>query len=72
MTDREVGRWACDKCGQTIVAVGTRDHSFRGTGAYMGPCPWGCGAWINRAFRSVRPGQVRAYRDEEWARLAGA
>ncbi len=62
----EVGRWLCVKCGRQIVAVGTRDRSFKGTGAFMGPCPWDCGAWITRAFRTVKPGQVRALRADEW------
>jgi hypothetical protein len=32
----------------------------------MGPCPWECGAWITRGFRNVRPGQVHAFRANEW------
>jgi len=66
VADREVGRWVCQKCGGTIVAAGVRESSFRGIGAFMGPCPWDCGAWINRGFRWIRPGQVSAYRAEEW------
>lgn len=62
----EVGRWQCDKCGKTIVAVGQRIKTFRGTGAFLGPCPWDCGAWINRAFRLVKPGGVKACRADEW------
>jgi hypothetical protein len=48
------------------VAAGQRVASFAGIGAFMGPCPWDCGAWINRGFRSIRPGQVKAYRAAEW------
>ncbi len=70
--DSEVGRWACDKCGRTIVAAGPAAPGFHGVGAYIGPCPWGCGAWISRGFRRVRPGQVHAYRDEEWTRRIGS
>lgn len=66
MADIEVGRWTCQRCGQTIVAAGQRERSFRGVGAYIGPCPWDCGAWINRGFRWIRPGQVKAYRAAEW------
>lgn len=66
MADQEVGRWSCDKCGSTIVAVGKVTAAFKGAGAFSGTCPWECGAWINRGFRSVKPGQVRAYRADEW------
>jgi hypothetical protein len=66
VADQEVGRWHCDKCGQTIAAVGARLKSFRGIGAYMGPCPWACGAWINRGFRWIRPGAVKVFRAQEW------
>jgi hypothetical protein len=66
VSDQEVGRWACEKCGQTIVAAGQRNKKFVGFGAYTGPCPWDCGAWVNRAFRWIRPGQVQAYRSHEW------
>lgn len=66
MTQEEVGRWACDKCGRTIVAAGRRSRSFRGIGAFTGACPWECGAWINRGFRWIKPGQVHAYRGDEW------
>jgi hypothetical protein len=64
--DEEVGRWTCTKCGRPIVAIGPRMKSFKGTGAFMGQCPWDCGAWINRAFRMVKPGLVRACRADEW------
>jgi hypothetical protein len=64
--DEEVGRWACLKCGNAIVAVGPRDPRFKGTGAFIGTCPWDCGAWITRAFRMVKPGRVRACRAPEW------
>ena len=70
MADNEVGRWACDKCTHTIVAAGPRVASFRGIGAFVGPCPWECGAWITRGFRSVKPGYVTAYRADEWDRRA--
>jgi hypothetical protein len=70
VTGQEVGRWSCSKCGNTIVAAGRRVMSFLGFGAFIGPCPWGCGAWINRAFRWIRPGQVNAYRADEWDRRA--
>jgi hypothetical protein len=66
VTGQEVGRWNCDKCGKTVVAAGRRVLSFLGIGAFVGPCPWDCGAWINRGFRSVKPGQVNAYRAEDW------
>jgi hypothetical protein len=71
--DEEVGRWTCDKCGRLIVACGLRTRAFKGTGAFIGPCPWSCGAWITRAFRSIKPGQVKAVRADDWdARLATA
>jgi hypothetical protein len=55
------------------VAAGPKARSFAGFGAYIGPCPWDCGAWINRSFRWIRPGQVKAYRAEEWdGRLVAA
>ncbi|HET7293408.1 MAG TPA: hypothetical protein VFM88_13365 [Vicinamibacteria bacterium] len=66
MADQEVGRWACGKCGGLIVAAGPRTKSFHGFGAFSGPCPWECGAWINRGFRWIRPGQVKAFRAQEW------
>ena len=66
MADQEVGRWACQRCGKTIVAAGQIVSSFHGIGAFMGSCPWDCGAWINRGFRGIQPGQVKAYRAPEW------
>ena len=39
---------------------------FKGVGAFTGQCPWDCGAWVNRGFRSIKPGEVRAYRADEW------
>jgi hypothetical protein len=66
MADKEVGRWRCDKCGSTIVAAGKVTATYKGVGAFSGTCPWECGAWINRGFRSVKPGAVRAYRADEW------
>lgn len=66
MADEEVGRFSCTKCGRSIVAVGQRVKLFKGTGAFMGQCPWDCGAWINRAFRMVKPGRVSACRADEW------
>ena len=66
MTDKEVGRWSCDKCGSTIVAVANMSATFKGVGAFTGTCPWECGAWINRGFRAVKPGHVRAYRAFDW------
>jgi hypothetical protein len=73
MADQEVGRWKCEKCGSTIVAVGKRTSTYKGVGAFTGTCPWECGAWVNRGFRSVKPGAVRAYRADEWdQRSAGA
>jgi hypothetical protein len=71
VADQEVGRWPCDKCQQPIVAVGVRQKSFRGIGAYMGPCPWGCGAWITRGFRWIQPGNVRVLRAHEWDERLG-
>ena len=64
--DEEVGRWSCLKCGKGIVAVGQRHKSFKGTGAFIGTCPWECGAWITRAFRMVKPGRVSACRADNW------
>lgn len=66
MRDQEVGRWKCEKCDRMIVAVGERTKAFKGTGAFTGQCPWECGAWVNRAFRSIKPGEVRAYRADQW------
>jgi hypothetical protein len=66
MNHREVGRWKCSKCGHVFVAAGPRAAKFSGFGAFMGPCPWDCGAWINRGFRAIRPGQVVVHRAEEW------
>jgi hypothetical protein len=73
MAEQEVGRWKCEKCGSTIVAVGKRTTTYKGVGAFTGECPWHCGAWVNRGFRSIKPGEVRAYRADEWdQRLLGA
>ena len=73
MADIEVGRWKCEKCGRSIVAVGHRTPLFKGVGAFTGPCPWECGAWVNRGFRLIKPGGVRAHRADEWdARDAAA
>lgn len=72
MANQEVGRWKCDKCGGTIVASGQRSPSFKGSGGFSGPCPWDCGAYINRGFRSIKPGQVRVCRDEEWDQKAAS
>lgn len=66
MPEQEVGRFDCTKCGHVVVAVGPRSRSFRGIGAFMGPCPWECGAWISRGFRYVPPGRVSAYRAPDW------
>jgi hypothetical protein len=49
-----------------IVAAGQTTAKFKGVGAFTGQCPWDCGAWVNRGFRSIKPGQVRAYRADEW------
>jgi hypothetical protein len=70
VAEAELGRWSCDKCGGSIVAAGTQAATFRGIGAFCGPCPFNCGAWINRGFRHVKPGDVRAYRADEWAQRA--
>jgi hypothetical protein len=64
--EQEVGRWPCPRCSKAIVAVGPRDKKFKGTGAFIGTCPWECGAWITRAFRQVKPGRVRACRADDW------
>lgn len=48
------------------MAAGLRSPRFKGTGAFTGPCPWNCGAWVNRGFRSIEPGKVRAFRADEW------
>jgi hypothetical protein len=66
VSPHEVGRWKCSKCGNEIVATGPRAGSFRGIGSFAGHCPWDCGAWINRGFRLVRPGQVSLHRAAEW------
>jgi hypothetical protein len=66
VTDQEVGRWRCSKCDKPIVAAGRRVESFPGLGAFTGHCPWDCGAWINRGFRRIRPGEVKIFRAEEW------
>jgi hypothetical protein len=70
MAAQEVGRWTCEKCGNVVVAAGLRMASFAGIGAFMGPCPWECGAWITRGFRSIRPGQVKAFRAADWDQRA--
>lgn len=64
--EEELGRWCCVKCGCEIVAAGIRAPGFLGVGAYQGPCPWGCGVWITRGFRKVKPGGVRVVRASEW------
>lgn len=66
----EVGRWKCDKCGQTIVAAGHRSMKFKGTGAFSGRCPWDCGGWVNRGFRLIQSGEVQVYRADEWDQRA--
>jgi hypothetical protein len=66
VADQEVGRWTCDKCGKSVVAAGWRVPSFLGIGAFNGPCPWECGAWITRGFRSIKPGRVSVYRADDW------
>jgi hypothetical protein len=72
MSDKEVGRWTCARCGQPIVAAGRVVKTFPGIGGYVGPCPWDCGAWLNRGFRWIRPGQVKVYRAHEWDALQAA
>ena len=64
--DKEVGRWACGKCGKMVVAAGRPSPKFLGSGAFAGHCPWECGAWINRSFRHIRSGEVRIFRSAEW------
>jgi hypothetical protein len=71
MAAQEVGRWCCEKCGKSVVAAGKRAPSFLGIGTYAGPCPWDCGAWINRGFRWIKPGAVKAFRADEWDANAG-
>jgi hypothetical protein len=66
MSNQEVGRWTCSKCGHLIVAAGARSGGFPGIGAFSGPCPWECGAWFNRGFRKIRTGQVKVFRAAEW------
>jgi hypothetical protein len=66
VAEQEVGRFTCDKCGKPVVAAGRRIATFKGIGAFTGPCPWECGAWINRGFRWIKPGQAKAYRADEW------
>ena len=74
MADQEIGRWGCGKCGKVIVAMGQPSPKFKGTGGFAGPCPWDCGAYLNRSFRSIRPGEVRVCRADEWDQrhVAGA
>lgn len=66
MSGQEVGRWFCEKCNRPVVAVGERAPFFTGVGSFSGPCPWDCGAWINRGFRKIKSGQVSALRADEW------
>jgi len=66
MAYEEVGRWTCSKCGRDIVAAGQRTLAYKGIGSLSAPCPWDCGAWINRSFRSIRSCDVRAYRAGDW------
>lgn len=66
MSGQEVGRWLCEKCNRPVVAAGERSPFFPGVGSFSGPCPWDCGAWINRGFRKIRSGQVSAHRADEW------
>ena len=66
VTAEEVGRWYCEKCRMMIVASGPRVLSLKTFGALMTPCPWDCGAFVNRSFRHINPGQVKAYRADEW------
>ena len=70
MALQEIGRWSCEKCGQTCVAVGQKTKAFRGVGAFIGACPWGCGAWISRCFRFIKPGAVKALRSDEWEQVS--
>lgn len=75
MAGDEVGRWCCIKCGREIVAAGNASEGRHRISAYVGPCPWDCGAQISRGFRSIRPGGVSVHRAEEWdaaQRSAGA
>ena len=69
MASQEVGRWVCEKCGQQLVAAGRRVKTYKGIGTFSGPCPWQCGAWINRGFRCIKPGDVQAYRADQWDRI---
>jgi hypothetical protein len=62
---QEVGRWACEKCGRICIAMGPRKANFPGTGAFVGPCPWGCGVQIRRGFRFVKSGTVSVVREAE-------
>jgi len=66
MFGEEVGRWHCTRCGHSVVAAGHRSADFHGIGAFIGDCPWGCGAVVARGFRGVRPGAVRICRSDEW------
>ena len=66
MRNQELARWKCEKCGNEIVAAAPPPGSFRGNGGYSGPCPFECGAWINRVFRLARPGQVAVHRARDW------
>ena len=66
MFGEEVGRWRCERCGRTIVAAGHRSEAFHGIGAFIGDCPWACGAVVRLGFRGVRPGAVCVRRSDEW------
>ena len=72
MAYEEVGRWTCSKCGRDIVAAGQRTLAYKGIGSLSAPCPWDCGAWINRGFRSIRSDAVRYFRAHEWDERARA
>lgn len=50
-----------------LVAAGEREPRFPGVAAICALCPYDCGAYVNRSFRHVRPGRVRAVRAAEWA-----
>lgn len=52
------------------MATGQRSPLFKGSGSFSGPCPWDCGAYINRSFRLIKPGAVRVCRADEWDQRA--
>lgn len=66
MSVQEVGRWVCEKCGETCVAAGPKDRRIRIGIVGGAPCPWECGLRSNRGFRHVNATYVTLYTLEAW------